>query len=132
MSTTNRKGVIVAASPPRLRVRWHTDGRVAVQVVPGSWWTITRGGPGNCVIRDAPPDDGWVELFVAELPEHDKHDYDGRPVWVTELEVPLVPLAGAVSVEGEEPTDSDLLRTDALKILAAVNHSDQLQEESNS
>lgn len=99
------------------RLRRHTDGRVAVSLVP-DWWTVTSDGPGSCVLADIDVSgDGWTELFVAELPEPDA---DGA--W------PLPADGGVITVTAEGialngmpwPGDIGHLRGEAMSMLAAV------------
>lgn len=52
-----------------IRVRRHTDGRVAIQVpAVRSAWSVVAGGGQDWVHECHVTGDGWSELFVAELP----------------------------------------------------------------
>jgi hypothetical protein len=102
-----------------IRVRRHTDGRVALQVpADRSAWSVVKGGGQRWVHQDYVVGDGWSELLVAELPEPD--DDACGTVWNTD--------AGSLYVDGgeisrfrfEDPLNVDTLRSDALKMLAAV------------
>lgn len=57
-----------------LRVRRHTDGRVAIEHRP-RWWVVIRLEDDSAGLRDASEEyvsgEGWSELLVAELPEPD-------------------------------------------------------------
>lgn len=96
-----------------VRVRRHTDGRVALGahgvwvVIPGENWF--RKDDSRC------SGEGWSELLVAELPEPD--GWDGTtPVWRTST--------SCVSAEGGTVRENGMrravARSDALKMLAAV------------
>lgn len=113
---------------PQIRLRHHTDGHVALCVMPGVW-TITRGGPGNFVkLNDeyvfGP---GWSELLVAELPEPD-YELDGVEVWDLHTgEMTIDHRSGELETPHLHAVDQ--LRSDALKMLAAVAACERYQVE---
>lgn len=125
----------------QIRLRHHTDGHVALCVMPGVW-TITRGGPGNFVkFNDehvSGPD--WSELLVAELPEPDgRHCVNGRisPQWKLSNGHEVAALTEGVQVTNEW-TEAlsctggigfDEVRMDALKALAAIAACERYQVE---
>jgi hypothetical protein len=104
-----------------IRVRRHTDGRAAIStsiVQPGWWWLV--GGYGAAEVDVS--GDGWSELLIAELPEPDRWAKLDEPYWNT----------SAGPFIGYEPSNwksLDEIRSDALKMLAAVVASERRQQE---
>lgn len=101
-----------------IRLRRHVDGRVALGthgvwvVLPGeNWW---RKDDSRC------SGDGWSELFVAELPEPDYYELKNiRMAWNLHTgELTVGELDG--ELQSPYPHTLDSLRSDALKMLAAV------------
>jgi hypothetical protein len=110
-----------------VRVRRHTDGRVAVSLVPSVWLVVTPPGwETNLVANKYVTTEGWSELLVAELPEPDGDagDQDENvtgPYWYLHGFGRVV--AHEDGMEDEHRgylTDLQWVREDALKTLAAV------------
>lgn len=106
---------------PPIRVRRHTDGRVALNahglwvVIPGENWF--RKDDSRCSGH------GWVELLVTELPKPDGNcEIDNAPYWNAGDGMPgFVAYEDGIETENGEIVASDLMCADALKMLAAVN-----------
>lgn len=103
-----------------LRVRRHTDGRVAL-CRDGMWLTtsipgVTKYPSWRTDDRDC-SGDGWVELFVAELPEPDRGSG-----WVLPAgDGVLTATADDIALDGLPwPGDIRELRSESLAMLAAV------------
>lgn len=118
---------------PQIRLRWHTDGRVAISGPSGYWLVI--GAQGHWVANEPyVSHSGWSELLVAELPEPDGHEPDqaSTPRWTPERfaftlkaypdEVIVTHIGDMYSATAHYKTDAQLaeLRADALKMLAAI------------
>lgn len=107
---------------PSIRLRRHTDGRLAV--FRDGMWLITSVPP----VTSYPSwfhDDrlcsgpGWSELLVAVLPEPDRSVRNIRMAWtLCTGELTVGHLDG--ELESPYPHTVDSLRSDALKMLAAV------------
>lgn len=108
-----------------IRLRRHADGRVALSI-DGAWLTI----PGEWRkddLRCAGP--GWSELMVAELPESDD---PVEPLWTVSRGVELSAYTEGVLIGGVLFQDIDILRIDALKMLAAINACERYRQEDRS
>lgn len=117
-----------------IRVRRHTDGRVALHI-DGAWLSI----PGEWH-KDASWCTGpsWSELLVAELPEPDGWtdavDDNGEdvktPLWRTSWGESVTQWIEIVETPvWELKSDLGEVRTDALKMLAAVAAYERYQQE---
>jgi hypothetical protein len=109
---------------PLVRLRRHSDGRLAV--FRDGMWLITSVPPVTSYPTWFHDDrlcsgDDWSELLVAELPEPDGH-LDDVPYWSSGHNTLPSWVAYPNLVEGENGVmgDPDELRSDALKMLAAV------------
>lgn len=117
---------------PPIRLRRHTDGRWAVQTVdpPSHWVLYEPPGPGGYtrhVYIDEVSDPGWSELLVAELPEPD-YELDGVEVWDLHTgEMTINHRSGELETPHLHAVDQ--LRSDALKMLAAVVACEKYQAE---
>jgi hypothetical protein len=112
-----------------IRVRRHTDGRVAVCTglaqEPYRWFVWP---PHGRLTDEHVTGDGWSELLVAELPEPDGETgavvagEDARtPYWCTSRgELILAWTEGVEMPAWELQEDLEIIRADALKLLAAV------------
>ena len=108
-----------------IRLRRHTDGHVATRFQEdgyyrwGCWWVGLDGCMEHRLFTDAEVSgDGWSELFVAELPEPDGHIIGDH--WALSTISCYVSTDGhTVDIDGI-PFSLDQLRSDALKMLAAV------------
>jgi hypothetical protein len=132
-----------------IRLRRHTDGRVALSF-DGDEWVITSI-PGYSIYPVLREDDkdcsgpGWSELLVAELPEPDGHERDqaSTPWWTPErfafilrtypgeVVVTHIDGSGMFSATAHYKTEAQLaeLRADALKMLAAVTACERFRQE---
>lgn len=121
----------------QIRLRRHTDGRVAIQVAPeGSWHILSpENRQFHIAVGTAPrTESGWSELLVAELPE--PYGYrqlpNENPFWVLSFasqqltvysgEVSVMYIDGLDVAYAPYRTEQELddLRADGLRILAAV------------
>jgi hypothetical protein len=108
-----------------LRVRRHTDGRLAL--CRDGMWLVTSI-PGVTAYPGWFPDDrlcsgkGWSELLVAELPKPDGHiEMDDAPYWNGPDDMPsFVAYEDGIETEAGEIVTAHELRADAMKMLAAV------------
>lgn len=108
-----------------VRVRRHTDGRVAVKLAAGPWHMVYGWLSEQYPSQDEINGSGeWSELLVAELPEPDDVlPITDAPCWDTTYIGPLVVENGAISdpsLGSDFGKDGEALRSDALKMLAAV------------
>lgn len=112
-----------------IRLRRHTDGRVAIQVpTDRTAWSVVAGGGQNWVHERHVTGDGWSELLVAELPEPDdwancvgdKGEDAQIPRWSCAYVHSLYAWNEGVEVDGGLREDLDAVRSDALKMLAAA------------
>lgn len=125
-----------------IRLRRHTDGRVALSLTSASWFVAApyqnqRDAGWVAGYDVAGP--GWSELLVAELPEPDGYRRPSAddPFWALSFaSQQLTAHAGEVSVMYTDGIDVayaryrtqqelDDLRADGLRILAAVAACDQ-------
>lgn len=111
---------------PQIRLRRHIDGRVALSVQSDVWRVGVR------ITETSPP--GWSELLVAELPEPDGYgDVVGdngenaqAPWWYTKHGTYTAWHEGVEDDWGlQEDETLDDVRSDALKMLAAVTACEQ-------
>jgi len=113
-----------------VRVRRHTDGRVAVKLAAGPWHMVYGWLSEQYPSQDEINGSGeWSELLVAELPEPDgwtnevgdKGQDVVTPYWQPGYGSPITARIDGVETEeiGLEP-EVEQLRSDALKMLAAV------------
>jgi hypothetical protein len=70
---------------PPIRLRRHTDGRVAIEYKP-QWWVLIKLDPNAAYpVRDVSEKyvigNGWSELFVTELPEPDSSLSRAGQLW---------------------------------------------------
>lgn len=104
-----------------IRLRRHTDGRVALSQVPDRWKCFDNS---STAIPWSPKNEhvsgpGWSELLVAALPEPDRSVRNIRMAWtLCTGELTVGHLDG--ELESPYPHTIDSLRSDALKMLAAV------------
>lgn len=127
-----------------VRVRRHTDGRYAIPVDTGfkfAWIGVRRGQPGTMWLTDAEVlGEGWSELLVTQLPEPDSRHCDvGRisPQWNLSNGDEVAALPSGVQVANNTTealsiaggTGFDELRSDALKMLAAVDACERYRKE---
>lgn len=115
---------------PPIRVCRHTDGRVAVCAgladEPYRWFVWP---PHGRLTDEHVTSDGWSELFVADLPEPDgwlAGDNAAFPFWETTTNHLEVEDGELDDLNGH---DADTLRSDALKMLAAVDACEKYQAE---
>jgi len=104
------------------RLRRHTDGRVAICVVPHSWRVLAARVPSYWVRDSDVSGEGWSELLVAQLPEpHGYIEMDGAPYWAGDDTLPSwVAYPDGVETETGEVIPAEEIRSDALKMLAAA------------
>lgn len=120
---------------PPIRVRRHADGRIALLAEPDdpNPWLVsgTRRSLARILwaVEADVTGDGWSELFVAELPEPDGQtdavNSDGEdvttPYWKTSWgESVTAWIEGVETPVWELCEDLEAIRSDALKMLAAV------------
>ncbi len=123
---------------PQIRLRRHNDGHVALnrgESYPGSGdtWEMLDFPEPNRGARYLSNGDvsgpGWSELLVAELADPDGWDGDGAPYWDC-IYADRIVLRGGDLVDDagmrESPED---VRSDALKMLAAVTACEQYRAE---
>lgn len=119
-----------------VRLRRHTDERVAISFITGLWEIhradVLDGEPcyaTKCVTDTEVLDNGWSELFVAELPApigsvdcvNDNGDDTRTPFWRTSWgESVTAWIEGVETPVGELRENLDAIRSDALIMLAAV------------
>lgn len=110
---------------PQIRVRRHTDGRVALCIQTdgcyrwASWDFNDRYTEYKLLTDDDVAGDGWSELLVAELPEPDYTLQNVRQKWVLRTgELAVGQLDG--HLECSYPHTANTLRSEALKMLAAA------------
>ena len=112
--------------PESIRLRRHTDGRVAVRVNTENVWIVTHVKGGVYLTRgDANWSDDWTELFVAELPEPD-YSLEMEHIWDLHTgEIVVNEITGELS-SCHLHTEHQL-QSDALKMLAAVAAHERLR-----
>jgi hypothetical protein len=114
-----------------MRIRKHTDGRIAVERVDEAWSVHDGSDPRWPAVRTAHTDDvigeGWVELYTAVLPEPDQVGDESSLRWITYNGKRLTVFADGIhfreldGVEGIYQRENiDALRAGALKTLAAI------------
>jgi hypothetical protein len=104
---------------PLIRLRRHTDGRAAINRA-GDLWCVPFGREMTIYPSAYVSGPGWSELLVAELPEPDDA-VSGTKVW--DLGFGKLIVGGRAEFESSFPysiDNVDQLRSDALKMLAAV------------
>lgn len=112
-----------------IRVRCHTDGRVAVRLSSSTGtWPWSEPEYGERLSDEDVAGNGWVELFIAELPKPEA-GYDGA--WIRSDDAEITAEANGISVDGEDPADPRTVTADALKMLAAVAACEQRRQEAN-
>jgi hypothetical protein len=110
-----------------IRVRRHTDGRVAYLAEPddSNPWLVYMPWPiltphGNTLWaeeRDV-SGDGWSELLVAELPEPDATPSANTQIWT--IDDDWLAVEHGEFINNGLARDPDQTRAEALKMLAAV------------
>lgn len=112
---------------PPIRVRRHTDGRVAIQQPTVGYWHVQNKDPQRLTLLIAHDSDlvgdGWSELFVAELPDPDGADGKSASWVLVEGDVRLTADAAGIGIHTARYDTHEwlaTLRSDALKMLAAV------------
>lgn len=101
------------------RIRHHTDGRVALQVLAdrSAWSVVYRGGQ-QWVHERHVLGDGWAELFVAELPKLD----NSEAVFVTRAMLVAGMLVGITGESDAAPSMEQLDRAADLIMRAGRAH----------
>lgn len=99
-----------------LRLRRHTDGRIALQVPTDRLaWSVVKGGGQGWVHEAEVHGQGWAELLVVPLPEPAEADADSGFSWIGS--------DGAqhtLYAYGPDRADLAAARADALNLLAAA------------
>lgn len=114
--------------PTGPRLRRHVDGRIAVHSSADDHiWLVHNRSLCMWVTEELVTGDDWTELFVAELPKPDGWvdcaDSDGHdtvtPTWKLSVDSATAFVDG-IEFDGDFEEDTDRLRSDALRTLAAV------------
>jgi hypothetical protein len=108
---------------PPIRLRRHTDGRVAIRLPKSEWLTFRSLDFGHeCVpiTERSISGPGWSELLVAELPEPDYVGEASTPNWVTSDGTRIAAHRNCLVIDHDDRYDVELVHIDALKMLAAV------------
>lgn len=120
-----------------MRIRKHTDGRIAVERVDHAWSVHDGSDPRWPAVRTAHTDDvigeGWVELYTAVLPEPDEVGEASTPQWIEPDGTRITAYISGVLVRGPNGVadmyrraEVELLRATAHRTLAAITAYDDL------
>jgi hypothetical protein len=120
-----------------VRVRRHTDGRIAINYGTLPLWIIHTEGQCSWRPEDAVTGPGWSELFVAELPPPDAVGEASTKQWFTfgDRGSRMTVYANGIQFQtpggGEAtygPDKVEALRDATLKTLAAIAAYDELRD----
>jgi hypothetical protein len=103
-----------------IRLRRHTDGSVALNLVSALWLVTIPNQWSTCWVTDEDVfGAGWSELFVADLPEPD-YTVQWIACWDLHAGGEMTVDTGTGELETPHLHTGEQARSDALKMLAAV------------